>query len=79
MSKYISIIFTVVCHPAKAMAGFAASLDDAILPSLVSGIILLVLVQGGHYLTNKMWRAARYKLTVRHRQIKRRFTRHPQQ
>ena len=79
MSKYLSIIFTVLCHPAKALAGYAASLDDAILPSLISGILLLFLVQGGHYLTNKMCRAVRYKLTIRHRQLKRRVTQHLRQ
>jgi len=66
MSNTISILFALLCHPAITLAGhFGAHLDDAIIPSLVSGIGLVLLVQGGYYTTCRIWRMVRYKLIVR--------------
>ena len=67
------IIVLILCCPGRTLAGhFATHLDDAIIPSLICGIVLLLIVQGGHYIICRMWRVVRFKLVSRHRRQHRR-------
>jgi hypothetical protein len=62
------IIMLTLSFPDVALAGrFRAHLDDAIIPSLISGIVLLLIVQGGHYIICRMRRVIRFKLVSRQR------------
>ena len=72
MAKIISILFATIGYPSISQAGhFGLRLDGAVIPSLLGGIGLLLLVQGGYYLASRMVRAVRYRLVVRYRRQKR--------
>jgi len=62
------IVVLALSFPGIALAGrFGTHLDDAIIPSLICGVVLLLIVQGGHYLICRIWRGVRFKLVSRHR------------
>jgi len=72
MAKIISILFAIIGYPSISQAGhFGLRLNGAIIPSLLGGIGLLLLVQGGYYVVSRMVRAVRYREVVRFRRQKR--------
>jgi hypothetical protein len=68
MNYLLTLPCSILFFPAQALAGGLKSrLDEAVIPSLVSGVMLLIIVQVGHHISTRIWRLARLKKVLKGR------------